>query len=148
MSEPLPDLKQLAGHVLYGWRTGRTHDHKSYLNKEFYPENKKLGGHTSQSLRRGKTRFPAHWSDQKIVDAIAQVLESENSTVTVKGEQRIISGEVDHVKITVKYSMIDGKAVQVFGYPEKSPGYGTSKVKGNGRIQFHGDDQIGGDDDG
>lgn len=133
VSEPLPDLKQLAGHVLYGWKTGRTHEFKSYLNKEFYLRDKTKGGHTAYSMRPRTTRFPESWSDQQIIDAMVEVLETGKYT-KFEGEERAVEGEVNGVTITVKYSLIDGQAVQVYGYPEYDEKNGTSRVNRRGNV--------------
>ncbi|QMV85185.1 hypothetical protein HW450_12855 [Corynebacterium hindlerae] len=125
--EPLPALDKLAGHILYGWRSDRSPEKPLVLDKR--------SGHTSQSVRVGKTRFPMSWSDQQILDACVKVLQT--GLVSVKGNVRVVDGVVDGVKIRMKYTIFEGKAVHVYGYPLKSPGRGTSVVKRGGGIAWH-----------
>lgn len=126
--EPLPKLDRLAGHVLYGWRSDRHPSQSLVLDKRF--------GHTAQSEQPRKTRFPSDWDDQKIVDACVEVLE----TGTIRADEesgRVVEGDIDGVRIRMKYLIYDGRPVQVFGYPVKSPGSGTSEVRKGGEIVWH-----------
>lgn len=123
--EPLPKLDRLAGHVLYGWR-------ENEQSPRGYVLDKTLGGHTAESTRNNTMRFPPDWSDQNIIDAMVDVLETGD--VQQDDGKRVVTGTVDGVSIKMKYEVINGKAVNLYGYPMKSAGTGTSYVKRNGKV--------------
>lgn len=127
VEEYLPDLDSMPGHVLYGWRSEN-------IPQEFVLD-KTLGGHTAQSLKQGKTRFPQSWSDQRIVNAFVGLLET--GEIVVDNDKRMIEEEVDGIIIRVKYFVADRKGQGVFGYPLPTPDSGTSNVKRNGRVRWH-----------
>ena len=123
--EPLPKLDRLAGHVLYGWREDLKSPHPYVLDKTH-------GGHTAESTRSNTMRFPPDWSDQRIIDAMVEVL--EKGSVQVEESDRVVTGTVDGVRIKMIYKVVDGEPVNVYGYPMKSAGTGTSYVKRNGKV--------------
>lgn len=133
--EPLPDLSQLAGHMLYGWRADLDSRRRPDGSISELVRDKTSGGHTAESKVPGKTRFPTTWSDQRIVDAVVHLLET--GAVSKKAERREVNGVVDGVRIRVKYEMVGGRAVHLFAFPMKSPGAGTSIVGKRGGVKWH-----------
>lgn len=136
---PLPDLHQVPGHVLYGWTTAppwaRVHPSpRRRLPGDYSFDNQ--FGHRHGSQIRGTT-FPASWSDQQIVDAIRDVLESDKPADLVAAKtdfkkdrsgnewkpnfdyQVTKNSVVAGVTIEVKFEVVNGSAVQCFAYPKK-----------------------------
>ena len=68
---PAPAVHNVFGHVIHGWRSDDpVSDQLQYWRK----------GHTADAEGpKGKSRFPVHWDDQMIVDAIVAGLEDTGS---------------------------------------------------------------------
>lgn len=135
---PLPDLHQVPGHVLYGWTTappwGRVNPSPRRRSPGDYSLDNRFG-HRHGSQIKGTT-FPASWSDQQIVDAIRDVLENDGpavlevaATEPMGDQQRnkwfesydykvTKAAIVNGVKVEVKYQVVNGKAVQCYGYTQ------------------------------
>lgn len=106
--EKLPPLDKMPGHVLHGWRDdnrGKPHTEKLNL------------GHRSDSQRPGVSKFPIDWTDQKIVDAIWDVLEDSDVKSRVDGDCRIVDGVVDGVSVRVSYYESDRRMVFRTAFP-------------------------------
>ncbi|WJY67152.1 EndoU domain-containing protein [Corynebacterium auris] len=136
MTVPLPDLHQVPGHVLYGWTTappwGRSRVAPSRRAPGDYSLDNRFG-HKAGSTAAG-TKFPDDWSDQQIVDAIRDILETGEAEVWSAPATLIADragnewksahdfklsflGEVGGETIRVRYTLIDSVPVQPFGYP-------------------------------
>lgn len=79
-------------------------------------------GHRWDSQRPGASKFPREWSDQKIVDAVRDLLESEEVKARKNGEKRTILGRVDGVKIRVVYRIKDNEPYDITAYPVSGKG--------------------------
>lgn len=112
-------LDRIPGHVLFGWKQGRA-------PQQFVEDRSR--GHTADSKQEHNALFPASWSDQQIVDAFPKVLEDPRAEVkVVRNGRRELTATVDGVEIAVIYTLIDGKAYNVFGYPVSGPGVRPGK---------------------
>lgn len=112
----LPNSDHWAAHVLFGWRGDDT--------TPPWKEDREKGGHTADSLNRRKSKFPASWSDQTIVDAVQDTFENPDSRTfekTNNDRERIVFVKtVDGVTIHGIGSMMDGEIFKVFAYPKKT----------------------------
>ncbi|MBV7302926.1 EndoU domain-containing protein [Corynebacterium sp. TAE3-ERU2] len=140
---PLPSLHQMPGHVLYGWTTSapwgkkiRTGDGRANHHPPGVYKLDDSFGHRAVS-KVAKSKFPDSWSNQKIANAVRDVLESDeeahvteykmnldpnssgNKLVPVKDYSVSKKKEIDGVEIKVKYCVVDGVAVQPYAYPVK-----------------------------
>lgn len=135
---PLPPLHQIPGHVLYGWRTAPPWGRRRTSSQRRAPGDYSMDnrfGHRHGSKIKGTT-FPAEWSDQEIVDAIRDVLETgeveakkapvglvadrqENEWIPSYDYRVVSIGEVNGKRIRVQYNVVDGVPVQAYGYAEK-----------------------------
>lgn len=135
---PLPDLHQMPGHVLYGWNTASpfsTTPHPARGRKPGDYSMDNAHGHRHGSLDSKKTTFPAHWSDQKIVNAVRDVL--ENGEATIRPAPRGLvrerdenewkpshdyeirtRGNINGVAVTAVFHVVDGAALNATGYPK------------------------------
>lgn len=70
------------------------------------------------SQRPGAAKFPrGWWSDQKIVDAVRDLLESEEVKAMKNGDKRTILCRFDGVKIRVVYRIRDNETYNLTAYP-------------------------------
>ncbi|MEZ5152115.1 VG15 protein [Rhodococcus zopfii] len=107
VGEPLPDLDHMPGHVLYGWRDDDEGPHRFSAR----------AGHRWDSERTNATTFPQSWSDQQIVDAIRETVESPSHEKPAKGSRRVVRNEVDGVVIEAMWSLVNGRAQGLTAYP-------------------------------
>ena len=122
--EELPPLGQMPGHVLFGWSVPRAVYEsgvsvRSDEGRGVYVLDKSTG-HTAESTQPGKTLFPASWSDQQIVDAIRDAI--EHGEIKKDGEKRVVEAEIHGVRLKVKWLVVQGQAVQPYGYPVYTDG--------------------------
>ncbi|WP_350223491.1 EndoU domain-containing protein [Corynebacterium pseudodiphtheriticum] len=79
-------------------------------------------GHRWDSQRPGASKFPREWSDQKIVDTVRDLLESEEVKARKKGKKRTILGRIDGVKMRAAYYIINDRATGLTAYPVSGKG--------------------------
>lgn len=124
--EKLPPLDRMPGHVLHGWRDLSDGDRKRLANGEAvrgWPHDESLAdGHRWDSERPGASKFPKDWTDQKIVDAVRDVLESPTAKPRLRGDRRELEEWVDGVLIRAQYFQQDDKMVFHSAYPVDGDG--------------------------
>ena len=113
--EDLPSLAKMPGHVLHGWTD------KGKGGRSGWPHTEDLRqGHRWDSERVNASKFPRDWSDQKIVDAVRDVLENP-TWFEKKPVARIVWGDVDGVLVRVEYNVLnDGTVVFNKAHPTKA----------------------------
>lgn len=135
--EPLPKLDKMPGHVLYGWKDGNlptlNGEPVSY-GREAHTKSDRQG-HRWGSTRPGATVFPKDWSDQKIVDAVAETIEDPDEYKIFEGESigRTVRKTVDGVEIEAHWIVRDGHAKFINAKPLRGPG--VSRVNRQGRME-------------
>lgn len=127
--EPLPPLDtRAAGHVLFGW-TDRDElpplgDTPEDLNREAHTRADRKG-HRYGSERPGATVFPEHWSDQMIMDAVRDTIETPDTYWPPKQGQvkRAVRKEIDGVVVHAEWVLIPGKEAKLItAYPQRGKG--------------------------
>ena len=83
----------------------------------------RAGHGVGDSQRPGAAKFPrGWWSDQKIVDAVRDLLEFEEVKARKNGDKRTILCRFDGVKIRVVYRIRDNGAYDLTAYPVSGKG--------------------------
>ncbi|OFO13402.1 hypothetical protein HMPREF3088_05640 [Corynebacterium sp. HMSC22B11] len=134
---PLPDLHQMPGHVLYGWNTAPPFSSTRRSSRGRKPGDYSMDnafGHRHGSQAKGKTTFPAHWSDQKIVDSVRDVMETGEAKIRPAPRGLVkdrdgnewkpsydyevrTQGIIDGVSIMTRFRVVDGVPLKAAGYP-------------------------------
>ena len=132
--ERLPPLNKMPGHVLYGWRDLSEGDKKRLANGETvrgWPHDESLAdGHRWDSERKGASKFPKEWTDQKIVGVVRDALESPDDYIEAK-VRRTLWKQVDGVLVEVRYNVLpNGKISFGSAFPVKET---PRRVRKNGR---------------
>lgn len=132
VEEELPNLDQLAGHVLYGWRS---RDNVEYGEVQEHYSTAPRRGHSPKSKEVGKTRWPEGWTDQQIVDAVRDVLEDPTLETKIgRYGNRIVEGEVNGVWIRASYEVHLGQPAKPYAYPMKVRGTGVTEIQEDGTV--------------
>jgi len=76
------------------------------------------GGHRPGAGKRGKSEFPADWSDDKIIQEIEDIANDPATEAQPSGDRLVKTGTRDGVEIKV---VIDPDGEIVTGYPENAP---------------------------
>lgn len=111
--EPLPDLARMPGHVLYGWDS-RDDEHVIGATR----------GHRWDSTRPGATIWGRDWSDQRIVDAVRDTIQTPTHRIEPHPRSvfRFVRREVCGVLIETRWTCKRGVASKIIGYPIRGPG--------------------------
>lgn len=114
--EELPDLAKMPGHVLFGWRD-RARKGEGWVR---HSEDARMG-HTYDSQRKSVSKFPEHWSNQEIVDAVRETIENPEYAKGNVGRsgRREVWREFDGFMVKAEYTVVNGqpKMSSVTGYP-------------------------------
>jgi len=117
--EKLPPLDKMPGHVLHGWRDLSDGDRKRLKAGETvqgWPHDESFAdGHRWDSEREGASKFPRESTDQKIVDAVRDVIESPEFTA-FNDYSREVWSEIDGEVVYAKYVKVKGREKFVEGY--------------------------------
>lgn len=109
----------MPGHVLHGWRDLSDGDRKRLEAGETvqgWPHDESLAdGHRWDSTRESASTFPKEWTDQKIVDAVRDVIESPEFTA-FNDYSREVWSEIDGEVVYAKYVKVKGREKFVEGY--------------------------------
>lgn len=114
--EALPSLEKMPGHILFGWRDRA----RKGEGRVRHSEDARMG-HTYDSQRKSVSKFPEHWSNQEIVDAVRDTIENPQYAKGNVGRsgRREVWREFDGITVKVEYTVVDGqpKMSSVTGYP-------------------------------
>ncbi|MDC7114482.1 hypothetical protein [Corynebacterium pseudodiphtheriticum] len=114
--EPLPDLGKMPGHVLYGWRDRPDRNGEMPLHWA-----STRMGHRHDTERKGASKFPKEWSDQKIVDAVRDTIQDPDTGIIRDNGVREVWKRVDGTLIMAKYvEKDDGGMLFISANPTKS----------------------------
>lgn len=113
--EPLPDLGKMPGHVLYGWRDRPDRNGEMPLHWA-----STRMGHRHDTERKGASKFPKEWSDQKIVDAVRDTIQDPDTGIIRDNGVREVWKRVDGTLIMAKYvEKDDGGMLFISANPTK-----------------------------
>ncbi|SCX06811.1 VG15 protein [Corynebacterium jeikeium] len=127
--EPLPALDKMPGHVLFGWTDNDKElpkiegDSVPDYGREAHTRGDQQG-HRYGSQRPGATMFPKEWSDQKIVDAVRDTIETPDLYMPLGGNAvpRRVRKNVDGVLVEAEWIFLNGEAHFRFAMPIRGKG--------------------------